>query len=92
MRVAFLAITCLATLSFACASLKAQVQQRAAFDLQCDVEKIDVKFLDANHDTAGASGCGRQATYVNAHGTWVKNSETTGGAAPQGQTATTSAK
>lgn len=58
--------------------------RRAAFDLQCD--KAQVRFTALEQETVthdpqswGATGCGKQATYVSARGcalddcTWVMN-------------------
>lgn len=50
---------------------------RAAFDLECSREQLEVVELDTN--TKGIRGCGRQATYVWSCGknqtcAWVMNS------------------
>lgn len=51
------------------------LRTRAAFDLNCDREKIAVQKVDKN--TSGATGCGKRATYViNAmDGSWIMNSQ-----------------
>lgn len=40
----------------------AAVKNRASYDLNCDVEKLEVKYLQSN--TYGASGCKKQQVYV----------------------------
>jgi hypothetical protein len=48
---------------------QADLRQRAAFDLHCPAETIDVTPLDQQAQrhgggTTGVSGCGQQATYL----------------------------
>lgn len=58
------------------------LQPRAAFDLKCPESQIQLTELSgcggikmANaRCTMGASGCGRQATYIDVDGNWVMNS------------------
>lgn len=58
------------------------LQPRAAFDLQCPEAQIQLTELSGcggikmagTHCTMGASGCGRQATYIDINGNWVMNS------------------
>ena len=58
------------------------LQPRAAFDLKCAENQIQVTELSGcggikmanTRCVMGASGCGRQATYINVDGNWVMNS------------------
>lgn len=57
------------------------LQPRAAFDLQCPEGQIQLTELSGcggikmanTRCTMGASGCGRQATYIDVNGNWVMN-------------------
>jgi hypothetical protein len=63
----------------------AQVERRAALDLECPREKLETAVIDAAQEggwgpsTArqiGVSGCGHEAVYVRMpDGTWVMNHE-----------------
>jgi hypothetical protein len=53
------------------------VRRQAAFDLQCDKDKLEVTELSDAWTTPaswGARGCGRQASYLNRDGVVVLNS------------------
>lgn len=57
------------------------LQPRAAFDLQCPEGQIQLTELSGcggikmanTRCTMGASGCGRQATYIDVNGNWIMN-------------------
>ena len=60
---------------------QADLRQRAAFELQCPAEQLQITPLDdaaASHGggATGVRGCGRQAAYIwDAYGTgWILNS------------------
>jgi hypothetical protein len=92
---ALLAVAC-ACATAACGSTSATVRTRAAFDLKCPAEQLQVTELTDVCGpylcTVGVNGCGHQATYVmNPNtSTWVMNNATTGAAqAPSATPATT---
>jgi hypothetical protein len=56
---------------------KAQVGQRASFELDCPQEDLSMTILDTTSDmptTVGVSGCGYRAVFISANGKWVMNS------------------
>ncbi|MBL9008619.1 MAG: hypothetical protein JNJ46_30435 [Myxococcales bacterium] len=60
---------------------QADLRQRAAFELQCPADQLQITPLDqaaASHGggPTGVTGCGKQATYIwDAYGTgWILNS------------------
>mgnify|MGYP003395574704 CR=1 FL=1 len=68
---------------------RAAVTSRAAFDLQCGAEAIEVTPLTASDGfvglmvqrnafakQVGVQGCGKRAAYTRVGGTWIKDSET----------------
>ncbi len=68
-----------------CAANKSNLVTRSSYDLNCPVEQLKVTVLEGSDtclggiDTcgkvAGVQGCERKATYVNARGTWVQNTD-----------------
>ncbi len=50
----------------------AQLKQRAAFDLDCPEDALQVTELGTN--VKGVKGCGRRATYVWNNNAWIMNS------------------
>lgn len=64
-----------------CGATEEQLRSRAAFDLNCPEDRINVVEID--NRTRGVRGCNQQATYVescqgpdgNLNCTWVLNSE-----------------
>jgi hypothetical protein len=75
---ASIAIWSVSLLLGGCGATPAQLRVRAAFDLGCDPAAISTRELDAG--TRVASGCGRQAVYVenfnqSVHPVWMLNSE-----------------
>ena len=69
---------CAAALIFLASSCipEGALRKRAAFDLQCQEQGLEV--IDLGGGTRGVTGCGRQATYVwvPSSGSWVMNSDT----------------
>jgi hypothetical protein len=63
-----------------CGATQAQLKTRAAFDMQCSEEQVELVEIDSR--TYGVRGCGKQATYVEtcAHAndtdcTWLLNTD-----------------
>lgn len=62
-----------------------QLRARAAFDLQCSKEEIQVTPLDqtpnyfhrdvVDTQVAGVKGCGKQTTYIFHRGVWILNAD-----------------
>jgi hypothetical protein len=55
--------------------IRGDLRKRAAFDLQCPEEQIQLTEL-GDFWTQGATGCGRRATYIRTSDAWVLNSPT----------------
>ena len=55
--------------------IRGDLLKRAAFDLQCPEEQIQLTEL-GGFTTQGATGCGKRATYVRGNVSWVLNSPT----------------
>jgi outer membrane biogenesis lipoprotein LolB len=55
--------------------IRDDLRKRAAFDLQCPEEQIQLTEL-GDFFTQGATGCGKRATYVRGNVSWVLNSPT----------------
>lgn len=58
-------------------SWRASVQRRAAFDLSCPEPQVQVVTLSENWNAGGsygATGCGRQASYIYRSGQAILNS------------------
>lgn len=51
-----------------------RLKERAAFDLQCPKESLQTTELGSMAQQ-GVSGCGKRATYVQAQGVWVMNTD-----------------
>jgi hypothetical protein len=51
-----------------------RLAERAAFDLNCPDDKLQIRSL-GDDDTQGAAGCGRRATYLydTEHNRWILN-------------------
>ena len=51
-----------------------RLAERAAFDLNCPEEDLQIRSL-GDEDTQGAAGCGRRATYLydSEHNRWILN-------------------
>lgn len=64
-------------------SWSSQIRHRAAFDLQCPESQIEVQTISSFYAQYGASGCGRQATYVVRDGQAIMNSPVSQTPAPQ---------
>jgi hypothetical protein len=67
------------SLSSGCGATLAQLQTRAALDLDCSPASITARNIDT--ETLVASGCGKQAIYIehcvgnhHSHCTWMLNS------------------
>ena len=45
-------------------TLDSEVRPRAAFDLDCAAEKLELKCMDSDCGTVGAKGCGRKVSYT----------------------------
>lgn len=80
MRLTRMTIVGLLSLSSGCGATLAQLQTRAALDLDCTPASITARDVDIG--TMVASGCGKQAIYIehcvgNNHSscTWMLNSE-----------------
>lgn len=58
----FVLIAALGALLLGCGATLPQLKKRAAFDLQCPEEQIQVVQIDKR--TRGVQGCGKQGTYV----------------------------
>lgn len=80
MRIIFIGLGLL--MMSACADPQAKLRVRSAYDLKCPAEQLKLVELTpcgawkSGMCTIGVSGCGRQATYVdavNGAGDWVMN-------------------
>jgi hypothetical protein len=78
--------SCVALFSAGCGASLEQLRNRASVDLGCQASNVAVHPIDAA--TMSASGCGKQAIYVeqfndSRHSTWLLNSAIAS-AAPSG--------
>lgn len=78
MKQVFCLVAGLAT--FACGASEEQLRTRAAFDMKCSEDQLNL--IEIDDRTTGVRGCGQQATYVescaNANRTdctWVLNTD-----------------
>lgn len=62
----------LSALALSMTGCVAQLKQRAAFDLDCSEDQLEVVDLGG---PKGVKGCGRRATYVWTQQGWIMNSD-----------------
>lgn len=64
----------LAGLLSGCVTIEEQLKKRAAFDLDCPQNEIEITEIEY-YATYGVTGCQTRATYLHSpNGTWVLNS------------------
>jgi len=75
----WMTMVCLSSVSTGCGATLGQLQTRAALDLDCTPTSITARDIDRG--TVVASGCGKQAIYIehcvgdhHSHCTWMLNS------------------
>ena len=71
-----------AGLILGCSRDATDIHVRAAFDLKCPKEKLEVVKLGER--TRGVRGCGNQATYIYSGGEWVMDADGQGKAPANG--------
>jgi hypothetical protein len=78
MKLTQMTMVWLLSLSSGCGATLAQLQARAALDMDCKPTSITARDIDSG--TVVASGCGKQAIYIehcvgkHSHCTWMLNS------------------